>query len=250
METVRNWLWTNELRIALLVAVLVVAFVISKLVTRGLRRLLGHSNIPNASIFINLTLAAIWIIAAAMVLQPVFGINPTTIITALGIGGVAISLGLKDTIANIFSGFGLMLGHVIHPGDQVVVSGVTGTVEDITWRQTMVRERNGNQLIIPNSVLNTSALERITPAGEACVGVAFTVKPGSDLGEVTRRVLEQVGRATTGLTVRKNQPHVNFTGFSATGIEAEVLLFAKPGINPDQIRDKAVRALAKEDFIA
>ncbi|WEV72637.1 mechanosensitive ion channel domain-containing protein [Bifidobacterium sp. ESL0790] len=250
MEIVWNWLKANQGRIALLVIVLVCAIVAAKLVSRGLRRLLDHSNIPNASIFINLTLVAIWTIAAAMVLQPVFGINPTTIVTALGIGGVAISLGLKDTISNIVSGFGLMLGHVIHPGDQVVVSGVTGTVEDITWRQTMVRERNGNQLIIPNSVLNTSALERITPAGEACVSVAFTVKPGSDLNTVTKRVLEQVGRATTGLTTHKNQAHVNFTGFSATGIEGEVMLFAKPGINPDQIRDKAVRVLAKEDFIA
>lgn len=250
MEIVWNWLKANEAKIIFLAVVLVCAIVAAKLVSRGLRRLLNHSNIPNASIFINLTLVAIWTIAAAMVLQPVFGINPTTIVTALGIGGVAISLGLKDTISNIFSGFGLMLGHVIHPGDQVVVSGVTGTVEDITWRQTMVRERNGNQLIIPNSVLNTSALERITPAGEACVSVAFTVKPGSDLAAVTKRVLEQVGRATTGLTTRKNQPHVNFTGFSATGIEGEVLLFAKPGINPDQIRDKAVRVLAREDFIA
>ena len=110
-----------------------------RVISRVLRKILDNSQIPSASIFVNLTRVTIWVTGAAMVLQPVFGINPTTLITALGVGGVAISLGLKDTIANIIGGFGLMLGRVIQPGDLVTIQGVTGTVHDITWRQTVVR---------------------------------------------------------------------------------------------------------------
>lgn len=77
---------------------------------------------PNASIFINILRAVVWTLAVGTVLQPVFGINPTTIFTALGIGGLAVSLGMKDTIANIIGGFGLMLGRVIQPGDLVNVA--------------------------------------------------------------------------------------------------------------------------------
>ncbi|WEV75173.1 mechanosensitive ion channel domain-containing protein [Bifidobacterium sp. ESL0800] len=249
MEQLLDWLKVHDSRIAFLLIVFVVALVAAKAVSRWLKKLLNHSGIPNASIFVNLALVSIWIIAVAMVLQPVFGINPTTIVTALGIGGLAISLGLKDTIANIISGFGLMIGHVIHPGDQVRIQGITGTVEDITWRQTMVRERNGNQLIIPNSVLNTSSLERLTPEGEACVSVDFTLRPGTDIKVAAKRVVSILKTATSDFTDRRNPPQVNFTGFSPEGIQGRVLLFANPGINQERVRDCAVCALAKEDFI-
>ncbi|WP_348519459.1 mechanosensitive ion channel domain-containing protein [Bifidobacterium sp. ESL0775] len=249
MEILLDWLKAHDSRIIFFVVVLAVAFVGAKAVSRGLKKLLHHSGIPNASIFINLSLVAIWTIAVAMVLQPVFGINPTTIVTALGVGGVAISLGLKDTIANVISGFGLMIGHVIHPGDQVSIQGVTGTVEDITWRQTVVRERNGNQLIIPNSVLNTSALERLTREGEACVKVAFTVKSGTDLKTAAKQIVAVLKSATADITDRRNPPQINFTGFSADGVQGEALLFATPGIDQARVRDCAVRTLAKEDFI-
>ncbi|WEV63838.1 mechanosensitive ion channel domain-containing protein [Bifidobacterium sp. ESL0732] len=249
METLLDWLKAHDSRILFLVIVLAIAFVATKAVSRWLKKLLNHSGIPNASIFVNLSLVAIWTIAVAMVLQPVFGINPTTIVTALGVGGVAISLGLKDTIANIISGFGLMIGHVIHPGDHVRIQNITGTVEDITWRQTVVRERNGNQLIIPNSVLNTSALERLTQEGEARVSVAFAVKPGTDIKMAAKRIASVLKAATIDLTDRRNPPQINFTGFSADGVQGEALLFANPDINQDRVRDCAVRALAKEDFI-
>jgi small-conductance mechanosensitive channel len=249
MQIFLEWLKAHSNRIAFLIAVIIVAFVCAKVVSRILRKLLTRSGIPNASIFVNLSLAGIWTIAVAMVLQPVFGINPTTIVTALGVGGVAISLGLKDTIANIISGFGLMAGHVIHPGDQVSIQGITGTVEDITWRQTVVRERNGNQLIIPNSVLNTSALERLTQEGEACVKVEFTVKPGTDVKSAAKRIASTLKTATADITDRKNPPQVDFTGFSVDGVQGEALLFANPGINQTRVLDCAVRALSKEDFI-
>ncbi|MBB2955580.1 small-conductance mechanosensitive channel [Bifidobacterium commune] len=249
MQIFLEWLKVHSNRIAFLIAVIIAASVCAKVVSRILRKLLTRSEIPDASIFINLSLAAIWTVAVAMVLQPVFGINPTTIVTALGVGGVAISLGLKDTIANIISGFGLMAGHVIHPGDLVNIQGVTGTVEDITWRQTVVRERNGNQLIIPNSVLNTSALERLTQEDEACVKVEFTVKSGTDVKSASKHIISTLKTATADITDRKNPPQVDFTGFSVDGVQGEALLFASPGIDQTRVLDCAVRALSKEDFI-
>lgn len=154
-----DWLKTNSGKIILLIVVALLAAVIDKALTRIVSKVLDRSQVPNASIFINILRAVVWTLAVGTVLQPVFGINPTTIFTALGIGGLAVSLGMKDTIANIIGGFGLMLGRVIQPGDLVNVAGTDGVVEDINWRQTVVRERNGNVKIIPNSILNTASLE-------------------------------------------------------------------------------------------
>lgn len=249
MSIAITWLQAHLDRIILLLVIVVVAAVLTKIVRRVLQRVLDQSQIPSASIFINLALAIIWFIAVTVGLEPVFGINPTTLITALGVGGLALSLGLKDTIANIIGGFGLMLGKVLVPGDTITISGITGTVTDITWRQTVMRERGGNELVIPNSVLNTSSLERITPLSESCVLVPFTAKAGSDPAEVSRTVVEVVGASTSTLTLSTPKPSAVFTGFSPYGLEGNVMLFAKPDVPLSTVRDAVVRALANADFI-
>lgn len=249
VEYTLAWLRDNAGKLIWLAAVFVAAVVISKLVSRALRTLLDRSQVPSASIFINLARVLIWTIAVAMVLQPVFGINPTTLVTALGVGGVAISLGMKDTIANIIGGFGLMLGKVVQPGDLVTVAGTTGVVKDITWRHTVVKARSGDEIVIPNSVLNTSSLERVTTTSEGCVTVPFTLKSGTDLDAASMRMIATVGEATAQYTADGNPPLVKFTGFSPYGVEGQIMVFAKPGVFASTIRDAAVRSLAGMDFL-
>ena len=174
---------------------------------------------------------------------------PTTIFTALGIGGLAVSLGMKDTIANIIGGFGLMLGRVIQPGDLVNVAGTDGVVEDINWRQTVVRERNGNVKIIPNSILNTASLEKLNPSNEMLVRVPFTAKAGTDIDEMTRQVVQAVQRDTADLADPRFPPKVRLTGYSPYGINVEVCAYAKPeSLLPDMINAVA-RSIANADFL-
>lgn len=249
MHIMLTWVQTHLDRIVLLLAITIITTVLSKIVSRVLRRVLDQSHIPSASIFVNLALATVWLLAITIGLDPVFGVNPTTLITALGVGGLALSLGMKDTIANIVGGFGLMLGKVIIPGDTITVAGVTGTVTDITWRQTVVRERSGNELVIPNSVLNTSSLERVPASSQSLVLVPFTAKAGSDPADVSRRAIAAVRTATAAMAEESPEPAVRFTGFSPYGMEGSVVLFAKPDVLPSVVSDAVVRALADADFI-
>lgn len=249
MERIFDWLLANSGKIIFLIIVLVVAAVASRLIKRGTMRLLDKTDVPSASIFANILRVVIWVIAACMVLQPVFGINPSTIITALGVGGVAISLGLKDTIANVIGGFGLMLGKVIQPGDEVTIAGATGTVKDITWRHTVVRERGGNELIIPNSVLNTKELKKMPASNESLVTVPFTARAGVDTDAVTARIVAEVSAATADMQLDGTKPLVKFTGFSPYGMEGQVWAFAKPGVFQSTMRDTIVRTLAGSDFL-
>ena len=239
-----GWLQTNAGKLIWLVLVLVVAFVADHIVSRLLRKALDKSQIPSASIFINLMRVVIWTAAVAMVLQPVFGINPTTLVTALGIGGVAISLGLKDTIANVIGGFGLMLGRVIQPGDLVTIQGTTGTVVDITWRHSMIETRGGDRMVIPNSILNTAALTKLTPASEGMVTLEFTAKVSSEPAEVSRDILARVTQATADMALEGQPPLVKFTGFSPYGMTGQVLLFVRSGVLLSTARDRAARAIA------
>lgn len=249
IEIAVDWLKTNSGKIILLIVVALLAVVIDKALTRIVSKVLDRSQVPNASIFINILRAVVWTLAVGTVLQPVFGINPTTIFTALGIGGLAVSLGMKDTIANIIGGFSLMLGRVIQPGDLVNVAGTDGVVEDINWRQTVVRERNGNVKIIPNSILNTTSLEKLNPSNEMLVRVPFTAKAGTDIDEMTRQVVQAVQRDTADLADPRFPPKVRLTGYSPYGINVEVCAYAKPGsLLPDMINAVA-RSIANADFL-
>ena len=236
-EDIARWFQVNAGKLIWLVVVLAVVFAADRVISRVLRKILDNSQIPSASIFVNLTRVTIWVTGAAMVLQPVFGINPTTLITALGVGGVAISLGLKDTIANIIGGFGLMLGRVIQPG-------VTGTVHDITWRQTVVRTRSGDMMVIPNSVLNTAALTKLTPVSEGMATLEFTAKASGDPSAISQDILDRVTKATADVALEGQPPLVKFTGFSPYGMTGQVLVFAREGVLPSTIKDMAARAIA------
>ena len=149
-------------RIIYLGVVVIIALVVQKALVRGMHRAFDRSNLPSATIFINIMRGILWAIALLVVMQPVFGVSPTGFVAALGVGSVVISFGLQATVSNIVSGLGLMLGKVVQPGDEVTIGTFTGTVTDVTWRHTIVSMRNGTEQVIPNSVLNTSALTRRT----------------------------------------------------------------------------------------
>lgn len=122
MDIVLDWLKANSGKIILVVVVTVVAVIATRVTSRLLNKVLRRAQIPNASIFVNLARVLIWTLAVTLILRPVFGINPVTVFTALGIGGFAVSLGLKDSIANTIGGFQLMFSHVLQPGDVVSLS--------------------------------------------------------------------------------------------------------------------------------
>lgn len=250
MEWMLRWLQDNAGRIIWLAVVLILAVIVTRGLGTLLRRVLDRSNMPSASIFINIMRVVVWASAMALVLQPVFGINPTTIITALGVGGVALSLGLKDTIANVISGFGLMFGKVIQPGDLVDIGGTVGIVKDVTWRHTVIAERNGNDMVIPNSQLNTAQLEKLTAGNEACVDVAFIARPDADFAELTPLIVARVAEATQSVTLENMPPLVRLVGATPFGLEGRILVFAASGVVPGVVRDLVVRSIAGESWLS
>ena len=237
MDQILQWFEANAGKIIFLLVAIVAALLITKGLARVMRKVLDRTDMPSASIFINIMRVLVWILAASIVLQPVFGISPTTLMTALGVGGIAVS------------GFGLMLGKVIQPGDLVSVAGTAGVVKDITWRQTVVRERNGNEMVIPNSVLNTASLEKLTPSNEGCVTMTFTAKAGSDPAHVTEAVKRAVATATVEFAQPGSEPLVKLTGFSPYGIEVQALAFTRDGVFLSTMRDAMARAIAGCEFV-
>lgn len=86
-----------------------------------------------------------------------FGIAISPLITALGIGGLAVALACKDTLENLFAGIGLLVDKAIQVGDSVRLEwGQEGVIQDIGWRTTKIKLSSQDTLVIPNLRLSQS----------------------------------------------------------------------------------------------
>lgn len=232
--------------------ILLIAVVVGLLLSRWLARLvdkaLDRSQVPDATIFSNLTKAAVWIVAILCVLQPVFNISPNALITTLGAASIAISLGLQDTISNLIGGLALMINKIVKPGDYITVNGITGRVQDVTWRSTTVQDRVGNTEVIPNSVLNKSAITLLTKVLAHETSLDLVLKPDVNTDAVCRELIQTVD---TSLGSHKGPAEtvVRLTGISGTGINATVYFHVKEGITFANATDLVVRSLQNADYI-
>lgn len=238
-------------RKAVIVAVAVgAALLVQRVVVRVTKKILEASDVPNASIFVNILRTLIWSFALLSVMKPVFDVDPSGLITALGVVSVAISLGLQDTISNIIGGLGLMVGRVVRPGDKVTVGGTAGVVTDVTWRSTTLRTRGGDVDVIPNSVLNKTTLKRMDDANAGSCKVQFAVAPDADLDAVCVEVIEAAEKAL-GLDLDlRYRTAVCFTDMTAYGTEGFAVLHVVDGVSFASAQTRLVHALHGKPWLA
>lgn len=131
--------------------------------------------------------AMLFIMAGAlMVVMKHFNYDILSLVTALGIGSLAIGMAAKDTLAHLISGFTIMLDRPFRIGDRIqLAGGQTGDVQDIGLRSTKIKTLDNQLLIIPNSDLcNTQVTNQALPdkriKGRINIGVAY----GSDVEKI------------------------------------------------------------------
>lgn len=96
------------------------------------------------------------ILIALVIIIP--GFSPGQLISALGIGSVAIGFAFKDIFQNLLSGILILLSEPFRIGDDIIVNNMEGTVEDIQVRATYLRSPDGRRIVIPNATVYTSAI--------------------------------------------------------------------------------------------
>ena len=127
--------------------------------------------------------------AVLMVLQE-FGVDITPLLTAAGIGGLAIGFGAQNLVRDVISGFFLILEDQIHVGDVVSVDGTAGLVEAVKLRTIVLRDLSGTVHVVPNGSINTlSNMTKDFSYAVLDVGVAYK----EDTDRVVD-VLQQVGQ--------------------------------------------------------
>jgi small-conductance mechanosensitive channel len=176
------------------IAILSITLAVANLVGRLFRNYVQASNLPlpTTGLVYGIIKGAILVMGFLVILS-VLGISITPMITALGVGGLAVALALQDTLGNLFAGIHILLEKSIRIGDFVKLeTGAEGYVEDITWRTTRVRMLPNNMVIIPNSKLAQSVVTNYyLPEKRMSLLIPIGVSYFSDPDKVERILLEE-----------------------------------------------------------
>lgn len=203
------------------------------------------------SLLANAARGAVILVGGMLVLENSgFAIAP--LITALGVGSLAVGLALQPTLSNFFAGLYLSTSKPIRVGDFVELEdGTQGEVVDIGWRATRVLQIANNLAIVPNSrlgemrILNYSQPE-MAQAAIVTVGVAY----GSDL-ELVERVAMEVAREVQRDRPEADADHapaVRFHTFGASSIDLNVVLRARTVVDrPPLVHEFVKRIKARFD---
>ena len=235
--------WLSKL-IVIVVALAVTVFA-SRLALKLIHRVLSHDSVPlpSSSIFANIVRVVIWAIGVSVILSSCFGIDVTAAVAALGIGGIAISLGFQDTLSNLISGLQLSIMGIVEPGDNVEIGGQRGIVSDVTWRHTTIVSPTGERIMVPNSVLNTSSLIQLPPPRKVVVPVSV-VASGDELTAVSDRMAQAALAAAQEVGGVEKEPSVQFTDVTSFGFTGNVVVWMEEGADPAAPKDAIVRAIA------
>ena len=178
-----------------------------------------------------------------------FGIQVAHFITTLGIAGLAVSLALQGTLSNVFSGLNLIASRQIEVGDFVrLENGEEGYVEDITWMNTVIRRRDNNLVVVPNSrLVNSIVINYKKPTPPMNITVSVVIPYSSDLEKAERLALEvarEVQKTVEGADP-SFEPFVRYSAFTEFGITLNITLRV---LNPDDqffIRHEFMKRLKK-----
>lgn len=187
--------------------------------------------IPTTGLAYGILKGTILVIGFLIILS-VLGISITPLITALGVGGLAVALALQDTLSNLFAGIHILVEKSIRVGDFIKLdTGQEGYVEDITWRTTRIRMLPNNMVIIPNSKLSQSIVTNYyLPEKRMSLLIPVGVSYSSDPDKVERMLTEEAKKAVGEIPglLGEPEPFVRFIpGFGDSSLDFTLICQVK-----------------------
>ena len=203
-------------------------------------------NLPKTTLLNSILVGVIYAMGLLVILQ-YYGISIAPILTAAGVGGMAVALALQETLANIFAGLHLILSKQLRIGDYIRLgSGEEGRVTDITWRfTTIIPLGASNTIVIPNKTIAGANITNFSlPTQNINISVPVGVSYDSDLATVERVTIETAKEVLARVDNNPNAtPLVRYTAFGDSSINFNVILPSSMFDNQGIIQHEFIKAL-------
>lgn len=238
-ENIETWLSDNGVFILWTVFIafivsFVAKFLISRLVDLAVRddTESGESHKREktlASLLYALARVVIWT-SAIMVLLSHFNVNLAALTASAGILGVVIGFGAQDLVKNLIAGVFVIVENQYRINDLVELNGISGKVDKISLRTTVLRDIEGNVHHIPNGQINTTTNKTIDFSK---ISMPIEVDYGSDFDKIEKTVnklgIKLAGDKEFGHMIIDAPQFWRITEFGASGIEFKIIAKTKPG---------------------
>jgi len=169
----------------------------------------------------------LWALGFLFVLSNL-GIEVTSLIAGLGIGGIAVAFALQGVLGDLFASFSIYFDKPFRIGDFIVVGNDIGTVEKIGIKSTRLRTLQGEQLVISNAELTTARVQNFKKMEERRIVMNFgiTYETPHDLVKqvngIVERIFDSIGKARLDL--------VHFTSFGDSALIFEVVYYVESSV--------------------
>ena len=205
-------------------------------------------NLPKTTLLNSILIGIIYAMGLLVILQ-YYGISIAPILTAAGVGGMAVALALQETLANIFSGLHLILSKQLRIGDYIRLgSGEEGRVTDITWRfTTIIPLGASNTIVIPNKTIAGANITNFSlPTQNINISVPVGIAYDSDLAAVERITIETAKEVLARVDDNPNAtPLVRYTAFGDSSINFNVILPSSMFDHQGVIQHEFIKALTE-----
>jgi len=210
--------------------------------------------LPVATLTQNLAQIAV-VILGALVLLDHFHVSIAPMLTALGVGGLAVALAMQDTLSNLFGGFYVAVAGQVRLADYIKLNtGEEGYVTDIGWRSTTIRSLGNSLIIVPNAKLAQAIVTNYDlPDKRISAAVEVRVSYDSDPDRIERVLLDVAARGAREIAgmLADPAPSVTFDpgfGDSALGLTLnyQVAEFASQFSVRNELRRRIFRRFREE----
>ena len=228
--------WTTIARVTLAIAAAYGLYRLVDVIEYYLNRLVGKSEtklddmlVPIVRKALRITIA---IIAILLISENVLGAEKVkSLLFSAGIGGIAVALAAKDTIANFFGSITIFTDRPFQMGELVKIGEHLGPVEEVGFRSTRLRTLQGHLVTIPNSVITNSCVENIgrRPYIRRTSNITITYDSGHTKAEKAVEIMKEVLADVPQLnTDPEKPPRVYFSDFNDWSLNIYISYWVKP----------------------
>lgn len=168
----------------------------------------------------------------------VFSVDVLTLVTSLGIGGLAIALAARETLENLFASFALMIDRPFTVGDSIIVGGTEGTIVKLGFRSTRLQTFDGSLVTLPNRLLTSQSLENLSERYQRrarfVVRMAYGT-PGHSIKTIVATIQQYIDQHPE---INQEPGGVRFDAFSESSLDILVVFFVKTPISDELNRVK------------
>ena len=152
-------------------------------------------------------------------------INVGSLVAAVGAAGVTAGLGLQSTVAQFASGIQILMNHPFKTGDFVELNGVSGSVADIRFMNTVIITPDNKRIVIPNSHITTNHIINYSAENKRRVDFVFSISYSDNI-EKAKAIIKEVAFSNENI-LKDPLPEVYVKSHEASSINLTARVWCK-----------------------